>query len=267
MFSVLMSIYARERPMYFREALASLTDQSSFFKEVVLVEDGPIGPDLKAVIKDFGGVLPIKSVPLRHHVGLASALNIGLAECSCEWIFRFDTDDVCAPCRAALQWAEINRSDVDILGGQVQECEPESMIPTGVKMVPCDEREIRHFVKRRNPFNHPSICFRKSVVSRLGGYPQLHLKEDYGLWAAAISAGARVKNVPEVLVYVRAGRDMIARRGGRNYLLSEIKLQQWLVRQKLKSIPEAMLDGTLRTVIFASPRFVRQFVYSSFLRA
>ena len=34
----------------------------------------------------------------------------------------------------------------------------------------------------KNPFNHPSICFRKSEVLKVGGYDDINLYEDWFLW-------------------------------------------------------------------------------------
>ena len=48
--SVLMSVYDRESPAYLRECLDSLVMQTLPADEVVVVEDGPLGEQLKTTI-------------------------------------------------------------------------------------------------------------------------------------------------------------------------------------------------------------------------
>ena len=47
-FSVLMSVYAKESPLFLKEALESLRNQTLPAAEIVIVKDGPIG-ELSAV--------------------------------------------------------------------------------------------------------------------------------------------------------------------------------------------------------------------------
>jgi hypothetical protein len=266
MFSVLLSIYRNERPAYFRQALASLVPQAGYFNEVVIVRDGPIDTALQAVIDDTRGALPIRQVSLDTNVGLARALNAGLLQCRSEWVFRFDSDDVCCDNRAAIQAEAIDSGKFDIVGGQIEECDAESLRPLCYRNVPCEGDEIRRFIKRRNPFNHMTVCFRKATITALGGYPDLLFKEDYGLWAKAIASGARVRNVPEVVVRARAGKNMIRRRGGWVYIRSDLALQHFLVRHGLKSMPEAIVDAIMRAGVFALPATLRQQIFMRFLR-
>lgn len=60
-FSVLMSVYIKEKPEYLASALDSLVAQTMAPAEVVIVEDGPITAELKAVIESYRAKLPIKS--------------------------------------------------------------------------------------------------------------------------------------------------------------------------------------------------------------
>ena len=49
-FSVLMSVYKKERPEYLREAVKSVFAQSLVPDEVVLMEDGPLTEELYQMI-------------------------------------------------------------------------------------------------------------------------------------------------------------------------------------------------------------------------
>jgi glycosyltransferase involved in cell wall biosynthesis len=267
MFSVLMSVYHKDNPDYLREALASLVPQLPHVDEVVLVKDGPIGAALEGAITAFHSLLPLREVALPDNVGLARALNAGLVHCTSEWIFRFDADDICLPERAALQSERIRAGGLDILGGQIEECEPATQAVTGRRLVPCEAEGIRRFLRRRNPFNHMTVCYRRDFIREIGGYPDIPLKEDYALWAKAIARGARVANLPQVLVRARAGRDMVGRRGGLRYARSEITLQWHLRAHGIQSILPSLLVGMARALVFVSPPAVRHFVFRHTLRS
>ena len=53
MFSVLMSVYAKETPLFLKESIQSVFKQSLMPFEVVLVKDGPLTSELNAVVEDF----------------------------------------------------------------------------------------------------------------------------------------------------------------------------------------------------------------------
>lgn len=52
-FSVLLSLYHKENPTFFRESLDSIFQQILPPDEVVLVEDGPLTPELYEVVDAF----------------------------------------------------------------------------------------------------------------------------------------------------------------------------------------------------------------------
>lgn len=67
MLSVLMSIYYKERPEYFDQAMKSIWDNQSMKPDqIVLVEDGPLTPELYDMIKNWkqklGEILDIVSL-------------------------------------------------------------------------------------------------------------------------------------------------------------------------------------------------------------
>ena len=49
-FSVLMSIYEKEKPQYFVEALESVLNQTVIPNEIVIIEDGKLTKDLQDII-------------------------------------------------------------------------------------------------------------------------------------------------------------------------------------------------------------------------
>jgi glycosyltransferase involved in cell wall biosynthesis len=267
MFSVLMSVYAAERADFLREALESLHAQTLKARHVVLVRDGPVSGELSRVISEYQERLPIELIPLGENIGLARALNVGLAQIDSPWVIRFDTDDVCMPQRLALQSHVARSGGYDIFGGQVEEFDATPGDLGIVRRVPVDPVQIRSFARRRNPINHMTVCFRTALVKDLGGYPaDIPLMEDYALWLRALAAGAIIGNSPETLVAARVGAGMYARRGGLRYIASELRLQRLCVELGIKTRPSAVLDGAVRMAGFALPETGRRLLYQAILR-
>ena len=224
-FSVLMSVYARENPLFMHESLQSVLASSVLPDELVLVEDGPIGATLRAVIDDFRTRLPIRSVPLAFNLGLPGALNAGLAQSSHDIVARFDTDDICEPARFESQLAYLDdHPEVAAVGAAVQEFDLNSGQKLGVRAPPTSHEALLVFARLSSPFNHPATMYRKSAVLSVGAYPT-HMKvafEDYALWVRMMLAGYRLANLPEVLVHMRAGAAQASRRRGWRYAKQEI---------------------------------------------
>jgi glycosyltransferase involved in cell wall biosynthesis len=266
MFTVLISVYFREKPEALDRALASLAAQTLPPAEVVLVKDGPLTPELDAVIGRHARQLPMKLLPLEHNIGLAGALNAGLRLASQPWIMRFDSDDICQPNRVQVQAAMAADGALDLFGAQIGEFESDPSAVGRARTVPCDHADILKFARRRNPFNHMTVCYRRELVLGQGGYPAIPLMEDYALWAQLLAAGARTANSAERLVLARVGNGMLARRGGMRYVRSEWSLQRLLVRLGLKSLTASLVDGCVRSAVFLSPTVFRGWAYGRLLR-
>jgi len=259
-------VYHRENPQALADALRSVRAQTRPVAEIVLVKDGPLTPELEAVIAREAEGLPLKIVALPVNVGLARALNAGLAAATQPWVMRFDTDDLCVPRRVEWQTAMAQRGDLDLFGGQITEFDEDPSQAHRSRQVPCSHDEIRRFGLRRNPFNHMTVCYRRDLVLAAGGYPSVHLMEDYALWMTLLAHGARAANSPEVLVQARVGNGMIARRGGLRYVRSEWQLQQLLRRLGHKGRLSAWRDGGLRSAVFLAPGWLREKIYARALR-
>lgn len=114
--TVLMPVYAGARPDHLRAALSSLLAQTEAPAEILVVEDGPLTPAHRQVLDEAADGSPIRRLPLAEHVGLAKALQAGMASAQTEWLARMDADDLALPDRFAKQLAELGRADHDVLG-------------------------------------------------------------------------------------------------------------------------------------------------------
>ncbi len=214
MITILMSVYAKERPDFFDRSLRSLVEQSVPPDDVVLVKDGVLGAALEGVIEKYIQFLPLRVLALEHNIGLAGALNAGLMYADADWIMRFDSDDVCHADRFRIQRELILTGEWDLLGSQVDEFVDDVLFPIRTRRVPLEQMEIVKFSMKRNPFNHMSVCYRRDLALECGGYPAIPFMEDYGLWVKMLARGARAFNSGESLVSARVGNGMVSRRGG-----------------------------------------------------
>jgi len=265
--SVLMSVYAKESPLYLRQSLESLAVQTRRADEIVLVEDGPLPAELGDAIAEIARVLPVTSVRLPAQLGLGTALREGLGACCGEFVARMDSDDICAAGRFARQLDFFNcNPQVDVVGGAIAEFRDDPRRVESIRRLPEDEHELRWFARYRNPLNHMTVMFRKSSVLDAGSYQPCEGFEDYHLWARMLAHGAQLRNLPEVLVHVRCGNGMHRRRGGLSYLRREVVFQRFLHRTGLASLSDCARNMLLRAPLRIAPVFIRSLCYAWFLR-
>ncbi|MEG9499463.1 glycosyltransferase [Mannheimia indoligenes] len=261
-FSILMSLYHKEHPAYLEACLHSLQTQTLPASEIVVVFDGAISENLESVVQNFSEKLPLVIVRLSQNVGLGRALNEGLKHCSNEWVLRMDTDDICLPERFEKQIAFIQENpDVVLFSTQVEEFDETMSNSLGIKKVPVSCEEIYSSALLRNPFNHMAVAYKKSVIEQVGGYQHHLYMEDYNLWLRVIAQQYKVYNLPEILVKVRSGTAMYARRKGVDYIKSELQLAQLKKRLKLQSASAANIYFIIRALPRLLPKSLLGKVY------
>jgi glycosyltransferase involved in cell wall biosynthesis len=230
-FSLLMSVYGGDRPDYLEAAFRSVVhDQTRPPDDVVLVQDGPVPPDLDAMITGLIHESPVKTslLALDANVGLGLALDQGMAACAHDIVARMDADDIALPERFERQVPMVE-SGIDLVGSALLEfgTGPDDIV--GRRVPPVDPDEIVRYARFHQPFNHPTVVYRRSAVQKAGGYRHLALMEDYLLFARMIDEGATVGNIEEPLVLYRVGDGAYGRRGGVALLKSE-----WALQRKLR---------------------------------
>lgn len=221
-FSVLMSVYHKEQPNYFKEALDSiLVNQTLKPDEFVLVADGPLNDSLNKIIneyeKNYEKILLVYR--LENNVGLGKALNYGLSKCTYNLVARADSDDINLPERFELQIDKFKKDDsIDVLGTFIDEFDNDCNCPINYKKMPLEHNELYKMAKKRNPINHMSVMFKKKAIMDAGAYQHLPYLEDYYLWVRVIANGGKLKNLHKYLVHVRVGNGMVFRRSNKEYI-------------------------------------------------
>ena len=267
-FSVLMSVYIKEVPECFDEALASVFEQTVMPDEVVLVKDGPLTEDLEKVIAGYRQKYStLKVVRLEKNCGLGEALRIGLENCSFDVVARMDSDDICKPNRFEKQVAYMEaHPEVDVLGCWIDEFSIDKEHVESQRKLPTTDEELKRFMKWRCPFNHMTVMFRKAAVRKAGSYQPFYLLEDYYLWNRMANAGCRFANLAESLLWARGGYDMVARRGGRKYMRSENRLLGYMRRSGRINWFEYGINVVMRTTVRLMGNRWRKALYGLFLR-
>lgn len=227
-FSVLLSTYYKEQPDFFAAALDSVFAQTLPAPEVVLVCDGPLSPELDALIADYQAQHPqeLKVVQLEKNGGLGNALNEGMKHCSHDIIVRMDTDDIAFPTRFERQIGFLSEHpEVDLLSSSIDEFVESPSEVVSRRTLPEWHNELARFARYRCPVNHPAVVFRKATILQAGGYQHFPLFEDYYLWARVILQGGQLHSLPEPLLYFRMNHATLGRRKGWHYIMSDIRLQ------------------------------------------
>jgi glycosyltransferase involved in cell wall biosynthesis len=261
-FSLLVSVYDGDRPEHIRRAMRSaVDDQTVRPDQVVIVRDGPVRDELARCLDEVQETspVPVTFVPLRERGGLGPALDRGLAASWFDVVARMDADDVAMPHRFEVELPLI--SDADIVGAGLLEFVDDTDEIVGQRVPPTDPARIQRYARMHDPFNHPTVVYRRAAVLAAGGYGDLPLMEDYALFARMLQGGARAVNVPEPLVYYRVGPEAFKRRGGTGLLRSELRLQREFLRRGFTTPAEYLRNVAVRGGYRLIPWWLRRAVY------
>lgn len=269
-FSVLMSVYYKEVPENLREALMSIfVNQTLKPDELVLVLDGPVGESLMKVINDFTCKFRerMKIIELDENVGLGKALAIGLEECSYNIVARMDSDDISHKRRFEKQIEYFKEdAELDLLGGYISEFYNNTEDIVSIRKVPLEYKKIRKRLKKRNPINHVTVMFKKSSVLKVGNYQHILFLEDYHLWVRMIYHNLNIKNISDILVLVRTGNNMFARRTDKQYITSWNMLQKMMLRLKIINYIEYVINMINIFIFVNIPPVLKEKIYRYILR-
>lgn len=265
-FSVLMSVYKKDNPIWLKEAIESILAQTVKPSEIIVVCDGPLTKELENVLTQYSDKIILHR--LAKNSGLGEALKQGVEKCSCPLIARMDSDDISLPDRFEKQLTYFQEhSDTAVLGGWIQEIDGKDLTPVAIRQVPLTDKEIKKFIKTRSPFNHVTVMFIKNVVMEAGNYQSFHFIEDYYLWARLAAKGYKMANLPEILLNVRVDKAMYGRRGGLKYFKSNYAMSKKLYELGLISLPTHLFNMVVRFCVqVLMPNSVRSYFYRKFLR-
>lgn len=265
--SVLVSVYKKEQPKYFQEALDSIINQTRKPDEIVIIKDGELTNELEDIIdyakNRFSNIITYQ---FKENVQLGRALAKGLELCKNELVARMDTDDIACLNRFEIQYQYMmTHPEAAVCGGWMEEFNDEGTF-LKVKKVPVEKKEILQYARYRNPLNHMTVMFRKSKILEAGNYQHFPYMEDYYLWSRVLARGGELHNLPEVLVKARVSDNVYDRRGGWNLFKQHYLFRKEQRRLGLIKITEYPIAIVLSLGITIIPSDLRRVVYQKLLR-
>ena len=302
-FSVIMSIYKSDVPELVRVALDSLLQQTLLPNEIVIVGDGPVPAELEQVVSSFkcqvskirttpnpsfakgGDLVPedgkesletrnqkpetiVTYLPQEKNGGLGEAMRIAAEAAKYDYLARMDSDDICLPDRFEKQMKCFEEDpELSLVGGMITEFDgdPENIIAK--RILPLEDAEIKRMMRGRCAVNHVTVIFKKADLMKSGNYQPFWKQEDHYLWARMMEHGCKFRNIPDVVVNVRSGKDQIARRGGLRFFKSVVRVFWYMYRHGLISFGYFLYICTVRGIVqVLMPNRLRTWVYLHLLR-
>lgn len=267
-YSVLMTVYKKDNPQYLKLAIESMIMQTSIPDEIVIVKDGEITNELQSVIDNIDNKnIVISQIQLEKNVGLGLALNEGIKKCKNELIARMDADDISLPerCKKQLEIFEKD-SNVDIVGCHVKEFteSPDNIV--GKRRVPLTNKDIHNYAKKRDPFNHPTVMYKKSKVLKVGGYGNYRKNQDTELWIKMLYAGCVAQNIDDYLLLFRFDENTYKKRKSwiNTKLLIEIRKKAYKIG--FSSFGDFIIVSIMQLCIFLMPSAFQKIIYKKILR-
>lgn len=268
-YSVLMSVYRKEKPEYLKLSIDSMLNQTVKPSEIVIVKDGPLTDELDKLIDEYkkNNNELFNVVVSKHNLGLGKALNLGLKNCNNELVARMDTDDISLPKRCEKQLSKFkNDNELVILGTAIDEFYNDENEIISSRVVPTSHEDIYQFAKRRSPFNHPTVMYKKSEVLKFGGYSDLKRNQDVDLFGRMIFNNCKAENLEESLLLFRSNRDLSKRRKSWENTKSYINVIKQFWKSGYSSFLDYLVVALGQTLMFICPVGIQNWIYKKFLR-
>ena len=199
--SILLPFYQAASTL--EDAVRSILSQSFQDWELLLLDDGSKdnGTYHAAQMANADPRIEMHRLP---HTGIIQTLNLGLELAGSPLVARMDADDISLPGRFEEQVAYLDgHQDVGLVSCLVEHLEGDSgqegyadYVGWTNTVVSPDDIALKRFIE--SPFAHPSVMFRKELVSKYGGYMEGDFPEDYELWLRWMDAGVQMGKVPTV---------------------------------------------------------------------
>lgn len=205
-YSILMSVYYKEKPIWLKESIESMLSQTVKAEEFFIVKDGPLTDELDEVIDGYVKNYPelFTILALKKNMGLGPALAEGVKNCRNEIIIRMDSDDYSVPERCEKLLRELDKHpECGIIGSHEAEFSDDMNNPVAIHRVPETSEQIHAFMRRRCALLHPTVLYAGTKI-----WGRFDLKEANACAAVSktsvpvlIIHGDKDKNAPVSMAY------------------------------------------------------------------
>ena len=165
--SVLMCIFNEEK--YLQDSIDSVLNQQYNSFELIIVNDASMDNSLK-IISSYNDKR-IKLINNSKNIGLTKSLNIGLDECTGEYIARLDGNDLMTNNRLNKQLEFLENNQRIAVVGSYFKCIDETgeevdnlNWPSGIDI------NIYRALYGENPVGHPGVLMKKDAIINVGKY-------------------------------------------------------------------------------------------------
>lgn len=197
MISVIMSTYNRGQKI--SRSVESILQQTVRDIEFIICDDCSTDDTYATLQKIAKSDDRVKLIRNEHNMGLQKSLNRCLSISNGDYIARMDDDDFSLPDRFETQLKFLQDNlEYSFVGSNADEVFDDHSLVTDLPSHP-DEFDLI----KRNPYVHPSIMMRASVIKAVCGYSEAvnHLRvEDYELWMRLYKNGYKGANIKRPLV-------------------------------------------------------------------
>lgn len=237
----------RNESPHLRDCLESIQGQSFGNWELLAVDDHSQDQSL-AILDSFA--CKDSRIRVLHNPGsgLVDALNYGISSSRFELIARMDADDLMTPKRLELQVAFLKKHpSCGLVASKVHHFPSSSgnarrgfelYAEWTNELVSWDDLWLNRFVDCT--FAHPSVLFRRRIVSGCGAYRNGSFPEDFELWLRWMQAGVKMAKIDKHLLYWRDHQGRTSRNSDRysKESFQRVKaeyLGYWLAQSKVSS--------------------------------
>jgi glycosyltransferase involved in cell wall biosynthesis len=265
--ATLMAVYHGDNATALDVAIRSVAEQAlsdNIESHLYLAVDGPVSPEIDQILlKHQNNIFCL--LRLERNSGLAAALNALIRNLKDEvFIFRMDADDRSYPTRyqTQLNYLELH-PDIDIVGTDIIEFVTKTLERRRVSFSTGPDDALKKLCWRV-PVAHATVCLRRRVLDRIGGYPETGSNEDISLWFRCARAGFKFDNIHESLYEVSVAPNFWNRRGVKK-AFSEFycyTLGIW----SLHGITWKYILPLLRFILRLSPQWFSRYIYGTGIR-
>src|SRR5690606_4642312 len=158
----------------------------------------------------------------------------GVEHCRHEYVAHARALDISQPWRFERQVGFLEHNPhLDLCGSCMWEVDPDTMEPQTRQWVPEADNAIMSMLPYRNPFNLPTVVFRRAKVLECGNYVDVPGAEDYHLWMRMLGSGGRGWNLQDDLGRARARARLVPRFPGLQRAKTEYRLYRTRRRYRL----------------------------------
>lgn len=211
---------------FFYQSMQSLIDQVFDGFDIVLILNGESSDSFEKLKKHYSKYCFINIYKSTLY-GLTHSLNLGLEYASGKYIARMDADDISHPYRLVTQYNYLENNPETSVCGSNYSLIDENDNSIGYVALPENDAQIKYALFFKNPICHPSVMYRRELITSAGGYSGGIHAEDYDLWARLSLKKVKFHNVQKNLLDYRSTSSGAAR--GALTAYASVSATQWKI--------------------------------------